>query len=130
MRKHWIKIVVVLLAFMVVVIVTPFFVNTDSFRPMIETKVSAAIGRQITLGHLGFSLLAGSLIARDIAISDDPAFSSAPFLRANELYIGVQVIPLLFHHQVRVTRFTLDSPSIQIIHGANGKWNFSSLGST
>ncbi|MGA8042764.1 MAG: AsmA family protein [Terracidiphilus sp.] len=130
MRKHWIKIAVVLIAFIAVLVVTPFFVNADSFRPMIESKVSAAIGRQISLGRLDFSLLSGSLVARNIAISDDPAFSTAPFLQAHELYIGVQVIPLLLHHQVRVTRFTLDSPSIQIIHAANGKWNFSSLGST
>ena len=130
MRKHWMKIVAVLVVIIAVLVITPFFVNADSFRPMIQAKISAAIGRQVNLGHLGFSLLSGSLVAKDIAISDDPAFSTAPFLQAHELYIGVQVMPLLLHHQIRVTRVIVDSPSIQIIHAASGKWNFSSLGST
>ena len=130
MRKHWIKIVVVLVVLVAAVALVPFFVNADSFRPTLETKLSSAIGRKISLGHLDFSLLSGSLVASDITIGDDPAFSSAPFLQAHQLYIGVQIVPLLLHRQVQVTRFTVDSPNIHLIHAADGKWNFSSIGST
>jgi AsmA protein len=129
MQKRWLKIVAAVVAlFVLVLVVVPFFVNADTFRPTLQTQLSSTIGRQITLGHLSFSLLKGSLIAEDIAIADDPAFSSSPFLQAKSLSIGVEVMPLLFHRQVRITKLAADGPSIHLIHAADGRWNFSSIG--
>lgn len=127
MRKHWRLLAIILVVILAVLVIVPFFVNADAFRPVIQEKASAALGRQVTLGHLKLSLFTGSLEANDIAIADDPAFSRVPFLSAHQLAIGVEVMPLLFHRQLRVTRFTVDSPSIQLIQAANGRWNFSSL---
>lgn len=129
MNKPWMVVglvVVGILLFLIVVV--PFFVNADTFRPTVETQLSSALGRNVTLGKLSFSLLGGSLVADDIAISDDPAFSSIPFIQAKKLDVGVEVLPFLFHHQVRITKLTIDTPSIQLIQHASGKWNFSSLG--
>jgi AsmA protein len=129
MRKTWVKVVVVVAAlFILVLILTPFLVNGETFRPTLESRLSAALGRQITLGHLSFSLLSGSLVAKDIAIADDPAFSTTPFLQARELKIGVELGPLIFHKEVRITRLTIDTPGIDLIQNQAGKWNFSSIG--
>lgn len=129
MQKRWVKVAAAVAAlFILVVLVVPFLVNADTFRPTLQDQLSSALGRQITLGHLSFSLLSGSLVAKDISIADDPAFSTSPFLEAKSFYIGVEVMPLLLHRQIRVTRLTIDSPSIHILHAENGKWNFSSLG--
>jgi AsmA protein len=129
MHKHWVKIVLGLIAlFIIVLIAVPFFINADALRPTVETQLSRALGRQITLGHLSFSLLRGSLDAENIAIADDPAFSTVPFLQAKSLQIGVEVMPLITHREVRITKLTLDTPSINLLHGANGRWNFSSIG--
>jgi AsmA protein len=128
MKKRWVKIVVASsAAILVLILVAPFLVNGDSFRPTITSQISTALGRQVSLGHLSFSLLRGSLVASDISIADDPAFSTQPFLQAKSLAIGVEVLPLLFHHALHVTRLTIDSPSIHLIHADNGRWNFSSL---
>lgn len=127
MRKHWTLLAIVLIMILAILVILPFFVNADAFRPAIQQKASKALGRQVTLGHLSLSLFTGSLEAKDIVIADDPAFGTAPFLSAKKLAIGVEVMPLLLHRTLRVTRFTIDSPNIQIIHAANGKWNFSSL---
>lgn len=129
MQKRWLKIVAAVVAlFVLMVVLVPFFVNADTFRPTLQTQLSHTIGRQIALGHLSFSLLRGSLIAENISIADDPAFSSAPFLQAKSLSIGVEVAPLIFQRQVRITRLIADSPSIQLLHAADGRWNFSSIG--
>ena len=65
MRKHWVKIVLGLIAvFVLALVAVPFLVNADDFRPTIETQLARALGRPITLGHLSFSLLKGSLDAR------------------------------------------------------------------
>jgi AsmA protein len=129
MRKHWLKVVAGIVALLVLVIVLgPFLLNADDFRPTIESQLSAALGRPITLGHLTLSLLKGSLDAENISIADDPAFSTTPFLQAKSLQIGVEVLPLVLHRQVRITNLTLDTPSINLLHAANGRWNFSSIG--
>ena len=129
MKKPWIKWVAVAVAVVVVIlIVLPFAVNADTFRPTVQNELSSALGRRVTLSHLGFSLFSGSLVAKDISIADDPAFSSSPFIGAKSLHVGVKVLPLLFHHDLRITDLTIDSPTIQLIQNEKGVWNFSSLG--
>jgi AsmA protein len=131
MKKRWVKIAIAAAALLVAAaILVPFFVNADTFRPKIQDELSSALGRKVTLGHVGFSLLTGSLVADNITIADDPAFSSSPFLQAKELRIGVKLGALLFHRSLEITSFTVDSPSLQLIHSANGTWNFSSLGTS
>jgi AsmA protein len=131
MKKPWVKAVIAAAALVVIaIVVIPFFVNADTFRPKIQNELSAALGRKVTLGDISLSLFTGSLVAQNISIADDPAFSTTPFLEAKELRIGVELGPLIFHHSVQITTFTVNSPSIQLIHSANGTWNFSSLGST
>lgn len=130
MQKRWVKAIVAVVVLMVIVIVlVPFFVNADTFRPKIQDELTSALGRKVTLGHIGLSLFTGSLVAENISIADDPAFSTAPFLEAKELRIGVELGALIFQHSLRITTFTVDTPSIQLIHSAKGTWNFSSLGS-
>lgn len=129
MKKGWIKWVGAIVAVVIVIlIILPFVVNADTFRPMVQNELSSALGRQVTLGHLGFSPFSGSLVAKDISIADDPAFSSTPFIGAKSFYIGVEVMPLVFHHDVRITKLTIESPTIQLIQNEKGVWNFSSIG--
>ncbi|HEU5350452.1 MAG TPA: AsmA family protein [Terracidiphilus sp.] len=128
MKKRWVKIVVAAaVVILILILVTPFLVNADTFRPTIANQLSTALGRRVSLGHLSFSLLRGSLLADDISIADDPAYSNTPFLQAKSFSIGVEVLPLLFHHSLHITRLTVDTPSIRLIHADNGLWNFSSL---
>ena len=129
MHKRWVKVVIGIVAVVIVLlIIVPLFVNANTFRPTIENELSSLLGRRVTVDHLSFSLFSGSLVADNIAIADDPAFSTSPFLKANKLKIGVEVGPLLFSRQVRVTDFNVDSPAIQLIQNQAGKWNFSSIG--
>jgi AsmA protein len=129
MRKRWVKVVVaVLVLLLVVVLLIPLFINANTFRPRLETELTQALGRKVTLGNLSFSIFSGSLVADNVTIADDPAFSSTPFLRAKSLHIGVETGPLIFHRQLIVTDFAADSPAISLVHAANGTWNFSSIG--
>src|SRR5579863_3866599 len=129
MQKRWVKAAIaVVIVIVVILVVVPFFINADTFRPTIQADLSRGLGREVTLGHIGLSLITGSLVADDIAIADDPKFSTSPFLQAKKLHIGVKLGALIFQHSVQITNLTIDSPSINLIHAANGTWNFSSLG--
>jgi AsmA protein len=127
--KRWVKILIAVAVLVVVVIASiPLFVNANTFRPVIEKRLSDATGRTVKLGDLSLSVLHGRLTARDLVVSGDPAFSTEPFLTARELRIGVAMKPLIFSHQVNLRSFAVIDPQINLIRGANGTWNFSSIG--
>jgi AsmA protein len=121
-----IGIVVVLL--IVVAIALPFFVNVNSFRPQIESKLSSALGRPVTVGNLSLSILSGAVGADQLAIADDPKFSQSPFVQAKSLKVGVELMPLIFNKQLNVTHILIDQPEITLLRNQAGVWNFSSLG--
>jgi AsmA protein len=127
--KRTVRIVAVVLAiFVVVLIALPFLIDVNRFRPEIEAKLSSALGREVTVGKLGLSLLSGSVRADNIAIADDPKFETQPFITAKALKVGVELVPLVFSKRLMVTGIALDQPEITLLKAANGVWNFSSLG--
>ncbi len=127
--RRWVKVVTIIVAaVIVIVLIVPLFINADTFRPMLESDISSALGRKVTLGHLSFSLWSGSIKADDISIADDPNFSQQPFFQAKSLRIGVETGAFVFHHEVHITSFVADSPEVHLISAQNGTWNYSSLG--
>ncbi len=115
---------------LLVIIAVPLFINVDSFRPDLEKKISAALNRQVHIGKLDASLLSGGASASDITIADDPAFNKDPFLKAASVKVGVQLMPLIFSKQLKVTSLTIQKPDITLLKNAAGKWNYSTLGAT
>src|SRR6267143_4703389 len=123
------KIVLTIVGVLIVlVLVAPFLIPVNQFRPTIEEKASASLGRKVELGNLSLSLLSGSLSADNISIGDDPKFSSSPFLTAKSLKVGVEVMPLIFSKTLNVTGVTIDTPQVTLLHTGAGLWNYSSFG--
>jgi AsmA protein len=103
------------------------FVDANTFRPIIESRLTAALSRKVTLGALSLSVMTGSLVANDLAIAEDPKFGQAPFFTAKRLRIGVQMKPLIFNRQLIVRSFEVDAPQIHLFRVEDGTWNFSTL---
>lgn len=114
----------------VLILVAPFLIPVNQFRPTIEQEASTALGRKVQLGDLSLSLISGSLSAANLSIGDDPKFSSSPFLTAKSLNVGVEILPLIFSKSLRITGVTIDTPQVILLHNPAGVWNFSSLGET
>jgi AsmA protein len=126
--KRSLKIAGSALAVLIVILIAlPFLINVNSFRPQIEATASDALGRQVKVGNLSLSILSGSVKADNISIAEDPAFGKAPFVTAKSLKVGVELMPLIFSKDLRVTEITLEEPQITLLKTASGKWNFSSL---
>jgi len=115
---------------LLIVAAVPLFINVDSFRPELEKKLSAALNRQVSIGKLDASIFSGGASASDIVIQDDPAFNKGPFLKASSVKVGLQLIPLIFSRQMKVTSLVIQQPEINLLTNAAGKWNYSTLGST
>jgi len=130
MKQRWMRIAAIVVAVLVLILVVlPFVViHVYNFRPTIESQASAALGRPVKVGDLSLSILSGSVEADDISIADEPAFSKSPFVTAKALKIGVELMPLIFGGNLKVTEITLEKPEITLLNTSAGKWNFSSLG--
>jgi AsmA protein len=109
---------------------TPFLIQVNQFRPFIEGKASAALGRRVDLGNLRLSLSRASITTETLVIADDPEFSRAPFLQAKSVSVGVELLPLILSRSLKVTTITIDSPQVTVIRNPAGRWNYSSLGSS
>ena len=114
----------------VLLIVAPFLIPVNQFRPTIEEKASAALGRKVQVGDLSLSLLGGALSAKDLSIGDDPKFSPSPFLTAKSLNVGVEIMPLIFSKQLNVTGITIDEPQVTLLKNPAGEWNYSTIGNS
>src|SRR5256714_12553172 len=114
----------------ILVLVLPFLVPVNQFRPTIEHKASAALGRKVEVGNLSLSLLSGSLAADNLSIEDDPKFSTSPFLTAKSVKVGVELMPLIFSKALNITGVTIDTPQVTLLRNPAGDWNYSSFGAS
>ena len=127
--RRWMKILAgVVAVLLLVLLAVALLVNANTFRPVLESRLTQALGRQVTLGSLHFSPFTGSLNADSVRIADDPAFGPEPLLTARSLKIGVNMAPLIFHRKLEVRSFRAIDPRINLVQNAQGTWNFSSLG--
>src|ERR1700743_2266721 len=123
-------IAIVVVVLILLVVIAPFLIPVNHFRPEIEQQASAALGRKVEIGNLSLSLFSGSLGADNLAIADDPKFSSAPFLTAKSFNVGVEVMPLIMSKTLNVTGVVIASPQVSLIRNAAGDWNYSTLGAS
>ncbi len=114
----------------VVVIAAPFLIPVNQFRPTIEEKASAALGRKVDVGNLSLSLFSGSLAADNLSIADDPKFNKSPFLTAKSIKVGVELMPLILSKELNITGITIDNPEVTLIRSSGGEWNYSSFGAS
>jgi hypothetical protein len=95
----------------------------------ILARVSRELGRQVDVGKIQAQIRWGvSVQVSGLKIADDPAFSTKPFLSANEVSLEVEFIPLL-RGEARVARLDLIEPDIRIVMNASGDLNLSTIGS-
>ena len=128
MKKALKWIGIVILALIVILLVVPFLIPVNKFKPTIEQQASDALGRKVQVGNLSLSILRGSVGMDDLSIADDPKFNSGPFLTAKEVSVGVELWPLIFSKQLNVTEVTIVNPQVMMLKDPSGKWNFSSMG--
>jgi AsmA protein len=121
-------VLIVVGVFIVLLLIAPFLIPVNQFRPTIEEKASVALGRKVSVGDLSFSLLGGSVSAANLSIGDDPKFSQSPFLTAKSLKVGVEIFPLIFSKSLNVTGITIENPEVTLIRNPAGQWNYSSMG--
>jgi AsmA protein len=103
------------------------FLDANQFRPQLEAAMGGALGRKVALGNVKVALFSGGVSIEDLSIADDPAFSTAPFVTAKSVSVGVELMPLIFSRSLHVKSFRLVDPQVVLLNSSSGKWNFSGL---
>ncbi|HYW45666.1 MAG TPA: AsmA family protein [Bryobacteraceae bacterium] len=125
---RWVALTVTVL--LLLVLSVPFWIDANNFKPLLETNLSKALGREVKLGDLKLTILSGSVTANDLAVGDDPAFNKDAFVKAKSLKLQVELWPLIRSRQLNVTGLAIDQPEITLLQNASGRWNFSSMGAS
>ncbi|HYL46122.1 MAG TPA: AsmA family protein [Candidatus Limnocylindrales bacterium] len=128
-RKLLIGIGVVIVVIILIALILPHFIDANQYKPMLESQMKDALGgRNVSIGNISISLLPAAAAEIDsLSIADDPAFSKSPFLKAKELKVGVNLMPLIFSKKLEVRSFTIVEPEVALLRNSAGVWNFSTL---
>src|SRR5215813_6449079 len=108
MRRIIIAVSASVVALVIVVLVLPFLVDVNHFRPILEQEARRRLGRPVKLGQMHLKLLPIAFRADHASVGEDPRFGQGQFAQMHDLDIHLGFWPL--------------------IRNSAGLWNFASLG--
>jgi len=106
------------------VLVLPFLIDANRFRPILQDQFQQELHRPASLGNMSLKLFPLAIGISDAVIGQPEGFvSQQPFLSAKEVYVSVDLWPLI-HREISLNAIRLKSPRIEIIRNAAGAWNY------
>ena len=63
---------------LIVILILPSIINANRFRPKMESDLSLALNRKVSIGNVRLAILSGGVKVDDLSVADDPAFASEP----------------------------------------------------
>ena len=121
---------VVVLAIIAVFTYAYFNLNSiiTSNRGYILARASDALGRPVEIQDIKATIGWGvKMDVSGVKVADDPGFSQLPFLQANDVYVDVELLPLL-SRSLKVTKLEVRQPQLRIIRNSVGMLNVATIG--
>ncbi len=115
------------IAFLLLALLVPPFINVSRFRPRIAGALSNALGRPVSLESVSLRLLpTPGLNLTRLVVQDDPAFSAEPMLRADQVTASLRLASL-WRGRLEIAGLSLSYPSLNLVRRPDGHWNLESL---
>ena len=120
-KRRWIvAAVVVLLLFL-------FRPGASRLKSRIIASISSAVGRSVDIGSVHLRLLPRpGFDLQNLVVYDDPAFGAEPMLQAGDVTAALRLTSLV-RGRLEIARLDLTEPSLNLVHGENGRWNVEAL---
>ena len=114
--------VVVIIAALVLI---PMFVDVAKYKPILESKVTAATGRPFSVGDdLSLSLFPWAGVSfSDLRLGNPAGFTEKNFVTVKSFEVRVKLLPLL-SKDVQIKRFVLNEPQIVLVKNKKGLENW------
>lgn len=108
-------------------LVVPPFISISRYKTHITELVSRSLGRPVRLSSVGLRLLPRpGFVLTDLTVEEDPAYGAEPVLHADTVVAYVHLWSLWRGH-VYLDRISVDEASLNLVRGAEGRWNLDSL---
>jgi len=108
-------------------LIIPFFVDKALIRNIVTAQLESSLNRRVAVREVEVTIFSGiGVRLRELAISEDPRFGSAPFLRAEFLRVKPRLFPLL-RGKVEIGSIQVVRPVVRLIRNNAAVWNFTSL---
>ena len=112
---------------LIALLVIPFFVNVNDYKPEIKQAVYDATGRNLDIGNIKLSLFPWvGITLTDIQFENATGFKHENMLEVASVDVQVALMPL-FDQQIEVKRFELNAPKIWLTQNKDGRNNWSDL---
>ena len=117
----------VLLLVVAVIAVTLLF-DANSYRGQLSAQVKSSTGLDLRVGDLRLSWFP-TLGARvqNLSLGNPPGYGDQPMAQVGEAELGVRILPLLLHRQVRIGSVKLKDARIDLIRDPRGHGNWEAL---
>ena len=114
--------VVVIIAALVLI---PMFVDVAKYKPILESKVTAATGRPFSVGDdFSLSLFPWAGVSfSDLRLGNPAGFTEKDFVTVKSFEVRVKLLPLL-SKDVQIKRFVLNEPQIVLVKNKKGLENW------
>jgi len=101
--------------------------GASRLKSRIVLSMSSALGRSVDIGSVHVRLLPRpGFDLENLVVYDDPAFGAEPMLRAQEVTANLRLMSLV-RGRIEIARLDLTEPSLNLVHGQNGRWNLEAL---
>jgi AsmA-like protein len=129
--RRWLRMSLTVLAVLLVVVMgalllLPRWIDTPAMHAYVTQLGGQAVGRPVKFTSLAVSFLPlPSVSLKGLQIADDPRFGTTPFLKVDEVRVGLRVRPLL-SLRIELASLTLDGARVELVE-SGGRWNAASL---
>ncbi len=110
-----------------ILLMAPWFVNFNKYRPVIEQKISSTIDRQIFIdGNVSVSLLPyPSINIKDVRMINTAGTEALDMLKVEQVYVSIDLLPLL-REKIKIGTISLINPEIEVVKFKDGttNWDF------
>jgi hypothetical protein len=101
--------------------------GASRLKSRISGSISAALGRRVEIASVKLRMLPRpGFDLENLVVDEDPAFGAEPMLRAADVTAVLRLTSLV-RGKLEIARLDLTEPSLNLVHGDNGRWNLEAL---
>jgi uncharacterized protein involved in outer membrane biogenesis len=125
--KVFLIVAVLVVLVVAVLLVVPYFLNVERYRPLVVEQLKQVTGRDFEIGSLALSFLPSvRVVVSDLRIKNPPGFPAGDTVAVGSVNIGLALMPLL-RRQVEVTSVTVNAVQASLLSDERGQTNYASL---
>ncbi len=112
-----------LLAFAAIAAFVHFYLTDEKIKSLVIPQAEKALGRSVSIGAIDVGIFSGITIS-DFAVKEKD--QKTDFIQTEKFVLSYDLVPLL-KKKLIVNELLLENPSVNIIRGKDGEFNFNSI---